>query len=200
MRESKTVQGRDVSPLQVLYLTHHSPWPPHSGGAVREAQLLMALSAAFRIDVLGVCRSLTADPEDVAARLGVRSVDFFPDEACRTTRRQRHSVKLGQLLACQPSPLEQVDIVHVEGGYLFHLLPPAYHNRTCLVEHNIESDVLHQIGTLRASTRLLRAARRVALLEERAWRAAAVVAAVTDEDHAEMTRRTGRPDIRIAPN
>ena len=198
--EPETIQDRDASPRHVLYLTHHSPWPAHSGGTVREAQLLRELSATFQIDVLGVCRSSTAAPEDVAAHLGVRSVDFFPDEARRTTRRQRHSAKLERLLAYRPSPLDQVDVVHVEGGYLFHLLPPAYHSLICLVEHNIESDVLHQIGTLRASTQLLRASRRVALLEERAWRAAAVVAAVTAEDHAEITRRTGRADIRIAPN
>lgn len=200
MRKPETVQDRDVSPRHVLYLTHHSPWPAHSGGTVRETQLLTALSATFRIDVTGVCRSLPADPEEVAARLGVRSVDFFPDEARRTTRRQRHSTKLEQLLTCQPSPLDQVDIVHVEGSYLFHLLPPAYHSRTCLVEHNIESDVLHQIGSLRASTRLLRTSRRVALLEERAWRAAAIVAALTVEDHTEITRRSERADVRIAPN
>ena len=142
------------SPRQVLYLTHHSPWPAHSGGTVREAQLLTALSAEFRIDVVGVCRSMAADPGEVAERLGVRSVDFFGDEARRTLRRQRYSAKLEQLLTCQLSPLERVDLVHVEGGYLFHLLPATRHDRTCLVEHNIESDILGQIARIRGSAAL----------------------------------------------
>jgi polysaccharide biosynthesis protein PslH len=188
------------SPRQVLYLTHHSPWPAHSGGTVREAQLLTALSAEFRIDVVGVCRSMAADPGEVAERLGVRSVDFFGDEARRTLRRQRYSAKLEQLLTCQPSPLEHVDLVHVEGGYLFHLLPATRHDRTCLVEHNIESDILGQIARIRGSAALMRTSYRVARLEERAWQEAAVVAAVTAEDQAEITRRTGRTDVRVVPN
>ena len=38
----------------VLYLTHHLPWPAHSGGTVREYQLLSRLTAHFSIDLVAV--------------------------------------------------------------------------------------------------------------------------------------------------
>jgi len=186
--------------LRIRYLTHHSPWPAWSGGAIREAYLLSALSARFAIDVVGICRSSGADASAVVQHLGVRSASFYCDEARRTMRRQRYSAKVKHLFRSESYSLDLVDAVHVEGGYLFHLLPPTHHKRTCLVEHNIESDVLEQFAVLMDDPWLVRASHRVAELEVRAWRSAAAVVAVTPEDRCEIMRRVGRTDVHVVPN
>jgi glycosyltransferase involved in cell wall biosynthesis len=161
---------------------------------------LSALSKAFAIDVVGVCRSTYADPSAVTRELGVRSTALYPDEAPRTMRPQRFSGKLVNLFASGAYPVDLLDAVHVEGGYLFHLLPATYHGRVCLVEHNIESNVLRQFAVLLDDPKLVRASHRVARMEDRSWRAAATVVAVTSEDQAEIMRRSGRTDVVLVPN
>lgn len=183
---------------RVLYLTHHLPWPPLSGGTLREYQLLTKLAQHFTIDLLAIGRTdSSAAPEKNP--LGLASAEFLPDEAARTTRRQRHSAKARQRIQ-ELAALGQIDAIHVEGGYLFHLVPAELHDRTCLVEHNIESDVLGQFAQITGDVRLLKASRRVNELEERAWRATGAVITVTPEDRHRVAVRSGRQDIHLVPN
>jgi glycosyltransferase involved in cell wall biosynthesis len=186
---------------RVLYLTHHAPWPAFSGGTVRESRLLEALAWDYAIDVIGVGSSVGADAAVVARRLGVRGAELFIDESRRTTRRQRHSSSARKRLRAEAGDHgSKPDVVHVEGGYLFHLVPAELHDRTCVIEHNVESAVLRQFARIDNDPRLHRAAWRVAELEERAWTAAAMVAVITDEDRDIVEERVGRSDVRVVPH
>ncbi|WP_261569143.1 glycosyltransferase [Frankia gtarii] len=132
--------------------------------------------------------------------LGVRSTILDPDEGRRSTRPQRYSSRLSARFAAGLYRDDLIDVIHVEGGYLFHQVPAELQRHTCLVEHNIESDVLRQFAGLLGDQVLARSAHRTAQVEERAWRRAGAVAAVTPEDRAEIERRSGRPDVFLVPN
>lgn len=123
----------------VLYLTHHVPWPALSGGTVREYQLLARLAPRFDIDLVAVEKRGRA-PAEQDNPLDLSSVTVFTDQSAGTARRQRHSEALRRRLAAGWGGCP--DIVHVEGGYLAHLLPAELLRRACLVEHNVESAVL----------------------------------------------------------
>lgn len=186
-------------PRRVLYLTHHVPWPALSGGTLREYQLLARLGHRFAIELIAVGRAEQASVHYQTNPFGLLSAELHRDESAATTRRQRHSDRVRRSLA-QALIADRFDAVHVEGSYLLHLVPSGLHGRTCLVEHNIESEVLHQFWRITGDRSLLKASRRVAVLEERAWQRAAKVIALTQEDRHTITCRSGRDDVRLVPN
>lgn len=184
---------------RILYLTHHVPWPALSGGTLREYQLLARLGQRFVIDLIAVGRAEQASVRYPANPLGLASAVLHRDESAATTRRQRHSDRVRRGLA-DTQIADRFHVAHVEGGYLFHLIPSGLHERTCLVEHNIESEVLHQFWQITGDGSLLKASRRVAILEERAWQQAAKVIALTPEDWRTISWRSGRDDVRLVSN
>jgi polysaccharide biosynthesis protein PslH len=185
----------------VIYLTHHVPWPATSGGTVRETNLLTRLAERFVIDLVAVCRpGTTGDPARIRDALGLRSARLFADRSRPGLRRAHFSdAALGALTASGARP-DGHHVVHVEGGYLFPHVPPILHEYTCIAEHNVESQVLEQFATLTGDPGVARAAARVARLEERAWRQAGSVVAVTPEDRHHIMRRSGRSDIGLVQN
>jgi perosamine synthetase len=189
----------DPTRTRILYLTHHLPWPARSGGTVREYQLLARLRRDFDVGLLAVGRGPVPAPCTASNPLGLGSVEVHADESRRTTRRQRHSRRTRAALTVAAGR-GAAEVIHVEGGYLFHLVPEGLRGRVCLVEHNIESQVLRQFARISGDRRLLRTSHRVAQLEERAWRGAAAVVAVTSEDREQIARRSHRTDVRLVPN
>ena len=187
---------------RVTYLTHHPPWPPMNGGAVRETNLLRRLADRFAIDVVAVCRpGPHTRAVEVQRALGTSTVRYFADESRRDLRRRRWSRAAADMLADRDraGPASR-GVVHVEGGYLFPHVPSALHDRTCVVEHNIESQVLRLFTAVTGDRALVRVAARVERLETRAWRQAAVVVAVTEEDRAHIEERSGRRDVVVIQN
>lgn len=184
-------------PGKILYLTHHLPWPALSGGTVREYQLLVRMQRRFTIDLIAVEKRGIPLPQ-VRNPLGLESVTVHRDESAQTLRRQRHSGTLRKSLRTGLG--EAAEVVHIEGGYLAHMVPPPLLRRVCLVEHNIESAVLRQFAKITDQPRLERSTARVARLEERLWTMAAAVVVTTEEDRDDIRRRTGRTDVHVVPN
>lgn len=186
-------------PPRLLFLGHDMPWPVVTGGRVRDAELLVAASADWHIDAVIVAELeiLTRDRPSVPTLRGV-AVHAFPDESRvaplpgRESRRARAAIE--SLCA------RGIDAVHVEGSYMLDLLPPTLLGRTVLVEHNIESNLLEQRRGLTPDDVAgsdLRIARE---REDHAWRGAAQLVTLTEEDAA--TVRARQPDLRpvVVPN
>src|SRR5882724_10685092 len=67
--------------IRVLYLTHHLPWPPLSGGRLREAELLSRLVPEFAIEVVAVSKVPDLDASHLH-QAGRRRIEarIFPAE------------------------------------------------------------------------------------------------------------------------
>jgi glycosyltransferase involved in cell wall biosynthesis len=178
---------------------HDLPWPVVTGGRVRDAQLLAAAATEWHIDAV-----MVAEP-DVLARDGrsIRPlpglmVHVFPDEGRPTRVPRRDSVPARE--AIEQLCTRGVDAVHVEGSYMLDLLPATLLDRTVLVEHNIESDLVEQRRALALDGPTSDDVRLTRQCEERAWREVARLVMLTDEDAA--TVRSRQPDLRpvVVPN
>lgn len=184
---------------RLLFLGHDMPWPVITGGRIRDAELLAAASAEWHVDAVFIAEPeiLTRDRPSIPPVRGV-AVHAFPDESraapwpCRESRRARAAIEL----LCARG----VDVVHVEGSYLLGLLPPTLLGRTVLVEHNIESDLLAQRRAIAADDVAEGDVWTAQEREDRAWRDAAQLVTLTEEDAA--TVRARQPDLRpvVVPN
>lgn len=181
---------------RVLYLSHHSPWPTFSGGRLREAQMVPRLLDHAKIDLVAVTRTREADEQ--AARdisLPGLTIKLFDDEAPPGVAPGRDSAAARDYLG-DLARQWSFSAVHVEGHYLFPLLPEELRRRALVVEHNIESTLLLQRESTDpaipvAWSEILRVRRQ----EEAAWREAAGVVALTAEDAATISRQA--PEVRV---
>jgi glycosyltransferase involved in cell wall biosynthesis len=194
--------------LRVLYLTHHLPWPAHSGGRLREAQLLSRLSAAFDIHVVAMSKNIEVDqgglPE--AACLGLEAKLFPVVPAARLAgplARRHDSARARRYLEGQLSS-GRYDVIHVEGHYLMPLLSPSARRRAVLVEHNVESHLFCQAARAARRLREQVIARHHASLtridERRAWHTARLVGAVSAEDARVIGSVVPSRKVRLVPN
>src|SRR5260370_14135231 len=150
---------------RVLYLTHHLPWPELSGGRLREAQLIRRLLKDHDIDLIAVSRTAEEDRNFAQGlRLVGLRVHVFASEECQGAPlvRRRSSGPARRLLnSLLTANSRAYDLVHVEGHYLFGLVPPEWQPRTLLVEHNVESHLLEHVAVPRTEPDLIQVARRV---------------------------------------
>lgn len=197
---------RDQRP-RVLYLTHHLPWPERSGGRIREAQLLQRLADRFAIEVVAISKTPEHDRAavDPARAAGVEPRIFAAERGplLAGPLARRHGSKparayLNRRLSCPHT------LVHVEGHYLFHLLPQPARRRAIVVEHNVESSLLTQAAEAAASFRdraaLTKQALRTRWTERAVWQTADVVGAVTEEDARAIGHAAPHADVRLLPN
>jgi polysaccharide biosynthesis protein PslH len=192
---------------RVLFLTCHLPYPPISGGRLRELELLKRLAPCFDIDVCAVTKTFGEDAAqasmieqygiDVAlfpaepSRRNGKSVPHLPDQVLR-----HRSEPASAYVA---SVLERVDVVHVEGFYLMHLLPDPSPVPAVLVEQNVEYRLwLQRAESTRNGLRMhyLREFARTRDAESRAWRAADRCAVLTEEDREAIL--AVEPDLEVA--
>lgn len=198
----------DDGRLRVLFLTCHLPYAGWSGGRRRELELLRR--ARDRVD-LEVC-AVTKTPDDDLAEL-----DAFRDEVCPATvfaaEPCRHDASLpAQVLRhCSPRAtswlerrLADVDVVHVEGSYLWHLLPDGERPPVLLVEQNVESTLWRQRAEVATDEDDRRAhaeeAATTAAWERAVWPEADACATVTDDDAATMLDAVPGLDVTVVPD
>src|SRR3954453_10947698 len=137
--------------MRVLFETCHLPYPPHSGGRLREHELLSRLTQRFDVHIAAVTKTLEADEAGAAdIPWDHNGISLFPaaqltglsDVAPQVARHRSEAATAGirGLLAGG-----RFDVVHVEGFYLWQHLarerPPAV-----LVEQNIEWQLFEQQG------------------------------------------------------
>ncbi len=187
------------SPSRLLFVGHDLPWPVVTGGRVRDAQLLAAAATEWHIDAVVVAEPevLARDRRSIPALAGL-TVHAFHDEGRPTGVPSRESASARE--AIEQLCVRGVDAVHVEGSYMLDLLPATLLDRTVLVEHNIESDLVKQRRALALNGPTTDDVRLARQREERAWREVARLVTLTDEDAA--TVRNRQPDVRpvVVPN
>ncbi|HEY0358614.1 MAG TPA: glycosyltransferase family 4 protein [Mycobacteriales bacterium] len=183
--------------LEVAYLTNQLPWPPISGGQVREWELLRRVVPRCAVHLFAVGEYADRD-RGVVGRLplDVRSVHLAgatapaPDGPVSTYReRVHHSRGFASVVA---AVLEQhpVDVVHVEGYFLMQHVPPTAVPVLVMTE-NVEYLIEVQLGHVAEA----------ALAAERcALDRATVVGAVSDADARELRRLLPGKDVVVVPN
>lgn len=188
--------------LRALYLTHHGPMPASSGGRLRDAALIPELANFADVEVWAVSRTAEQDRSAIAASWTGPSCRIYDDEGPLREFPTRESRLLRQALAARMASPGAFDVIHIEGHYLHSLVPDnGTHERVVLVEHNVESHVLEQRLALQPEHVGLRSAR--ALVEEaerRAWRAAPLILALSEEDRARILQRIPEANVAVSTN
>jgi glycosyltransferase involved in cell wall biosynthesis len=184
--------------LRVLYLTHHGPLPASSGGRLRDAQLIPELARLADLEVWAVSRSAAADRDALsAAPLNIR-FRVFPDESSPRPYPTRDSRIVSALLAEEH---ERFDVIHIEGHYLFHLLPQSARYRSVVVEHNIESHLLAQAiahgSPLPVSDDDIETVRRV---EAAVWAEAGLILTLSRQDRDRILQRLPTANVLVTAN
>lgn len=191
---------------RVLYLTHHLPWPPISGGRLREAELIARLASRFAIEIVAVSKAPDLDARYLreAARHGCHARVFAAEPSQEPgdspLARRHRSPQARSYLARYRAGDERV-VVHVEGHYLVGLLPPQLRSAALVVDHNIESRLYRQRADLAATEAerrtLLEEAAMTGRAERSAWASAAVVGAVTEDDAHDIRSALPEADVRV---
>lgn len=184
--------------LRVLYLTHHGPLPASSGGRLRDAQLIPELARLTNLEVWAVSRSATADRNALMETSLYSQFRIFHDESTPRPYPTRDSTAVSALLAAEH---ERFDVIHIEGHYLFHLLPKAARCRSVVVEHNVESRLLAQAiasgSSLAVNENDIDTVRRA---EDAVWAKAALVLTLSEEDRDRIINRFPTTNAHIAAN
>lgn len=191
--------------LRVLFLTCHLPYPPISGGRLREFELLRRIGSKVDVSVCAVSKT----PEEDQANAGALStycsdVQVVAAEPARSTDSTTPFQVLRHRARHVPSQLADgdYDLVHVEGFYLMQHLRSVAPRPTVLVEQNIEYELWEQRAANSfgaAAWRHRREADRTRRAERRAWGRADVVAALTEEDRR-VIRASGIPRVHLVPD
>jgi len=184
--------------MRILWITSHLPYPPISGGRLREYELIRRLVVRDDVRVI----ALTKTEDDWNHVDGLRRlcpVEIFPvqpnsDAPCHAMA--AHAAP--DMSAAVARAVPDVDVVHVEGFYLVQHLPesavPLF-----LVDQNIEFQLWEQRCVVaRAESeedrrRLAREAIACRAAEVDAWRRATLCATVTHEDGNVL--KTIAPDV-----
>lgn len=192
---------------RVLYVTNQLPFPPYSGGQLREAQLLARVAGAAEITLailtchydrdlahaglaLPYCSELRlfesvpapaqGPPEDVPERVWAYRSDVFDEW-------------LGQHVCGS-----EADVVHVEGYFLAGHLPRDHAIPLLVVEENVE----YLLDREREAAGRRRGARwQVSrALEHDIWSMATLVAALSEQDVDVIRRDVPGAEVTLTPN
>jgi glycosyltransferase involved in cell wall biosynthesis len=193
MAEAPRVLRSDTSPGAaagtVVYLTNQSPYPPYSGGQMREWQFLRRLGRRWDVHLVAVTPHLERDTAAAAEVLSVcRSVSLVPavprpePSADLPSRMTDHWSPDAAAVVAERVSEERADLVHVEGYFLMQHVDPDGGTPVLLVEENIEylidarrDELLGPSGPDWTRTRDL---------EQQAWRRATRCGTVSADDLA----------------
>jgi glycosyltransferase involved in cell wall biosynthesis len=194
--------------LRVIFLTCHLPYPPVSGGRLRELELLRRLSPEAEIHLCAVSKTYE---EDLAAADRLKSlcasVTVFPaisgaGELPPQMRRHCSTDASKHIYSLLRN--DSVDLVHVEGFYLLGHVPDPSPVPVLLVEQNVEYCIWAQRVALAEGAavqrRSFRNFRETREHEIKAWRRATLCAAVTEDDRRTMLQVAPQLDVRVVPD
>jgi polysaccharide biosynthesis protein PslH len=198
--------------MRVLFLTCHLPYPPVSGGRLRENELLKRITGEVDVHVCAVTKTYEADlrAAERTRRLG-RRASLFPAaghgacfDAAQAAQVACHASSDASAFVDAVVTNGWFDVVHVEGFYLVQHLPRRSPVPVLLVEQNVEFQLWRQRMELATGADERRRAflqyRLTREAEIRAWRTATACAAVTDEDRSVMRRVTPEVDVTVVPD
>jgi glycosyltransferase involved in cell wall biosynthesis len=189
----------------VLFLSCHSPYPPVSGGRLREHELLARLGNELELQLCVVSKAYY---EDRRAARSVQpycaSIDVFPAAGTAGCQVARHACPAATAYVEGLLRRDEVDLVHAEGFYMTQHIPELCDVPVVLVEQNVEYELWRQrvetAGDAATRRSLFLAYRQTRELELAAWRKASVCAAVTEDDRRAMRRALPGLDVRLIPD
>jgi polysaccharide biosynthesis protein PslH len=191
---------------RVLYITNQLPYPPHSGGQVREEQLLRRLGQEIAIDLLVLTEHFARDSlnspvvaEYCAGVTVVEStglVDSVDDSATPDRVRRCSSHSFGREIARRLDS-GSVDLIHVEGYFLLRHVPDtavpivlAAEN----IEYQLDRDLESSNSTSGPSWRVSRK------LERAAWLRASLCVALSKTDLDCIEQLEPQANTALVPN
>ncbi|MFN2590400.1 MAG: glycosyltransferase family 4 protein [Actinomycetota bacterium] len=198
----------------MLFLSCHLPYPPVSGGRLREHELLTRIGLSFDVDLVVVSKTPREDFANAdLMRAHCSSVTVFPanppaddegDDPLLPELVRRHwcpaaRTHLQNVLLTHPP-----DVVHVEGFYLMHLLPDPCPVPVVLVDQNIEYTLCQQrlhrrLGRWERRRRITQWGSTLAA-EIDAWKRSAICGGVTMEDVETIRSAAPMLDVGYFPN
>lgn len=201
--------------LKILFLTAHLPYPPLSGGRRREFELISRISRSFEIHLCSITKSWATDSLYTNDLLRYcASVNLFEAKTPPTNKQQQYASYPYQMKKNMTEEVsgyvssllknESIDVVHIEGYYLFQHIPTKPKVPLLLVEHNIE----HLLALQRFKVAVTRQEKsyfwseytKTLKWERLTWRRATVCVALTNEDKITMERLEPNIDVRMIPN
>jgi polysaccharide biosynthesis protein PslH len=193
--------------LRVLYITNQLPFPPYSGGQLREAQLLSRAAGAVDIELVILTDHYDRDLAHAGLALpycsGLRLFESVPvppaeppddlPERVWAYRSEAFDEWLGQ-----PARGTEADLIHVEGYFLAGHLPPGRTTPLMVVEENIE----YLLDREREAAGRGRGARwQVSrTLEHDIWSAATLLTAISEQDVDVIRRDVPGAEVALTPN
>ena len=181
--------------MNVLFLTCHLPFPPSSGGRLREFELLRRMGTRHRVEVCAVTRTLEHDRAHVERVRAFARVRLFaapvnaglpPAAGGASFLARRASSPPAAAYVAERLAAGGVDLVHCEGFYMLPLAGGA-DVPVFLMEQNVEYRVWPGHPGVRAE-------------ELRAWRAATRCGALTEGDAGIMRRVVGARRVLLSFN
>lgn len=188
---------------KILFLACHLPFPPLSGGRLRELELIKRIARECSVTLMVVSKTFEEDAanrhelERYCERVEVFPAEPLPSrplESGEPFHVQRHRcAALGEAVA-RALQSDRFDLVHVEGFYLMQHVPEEVDVPVLLVEQNVEYDLDRQRA--RRGIRDMRTQR----AEVEAWRRASLLSVLTHEDHDIVLSAFPDAVVRLVPD
>ena len=194
--------------MRVLFLTCHLPFPPTSGGRLREHELLHRLDGCH-VELVVVSKTYEDDVANAHRMLGACTrVDVFPAEPGDASplvpeQVRRHRSPRASAYVAERLGRGDLDVVHLEGFYMAQHVPGQDRTPRLLVEQNVEFALWRQRALIASPVErsaLLHESDRTRRAEIRAWSRSDVLAAVTDEDRRVMESTMPTKPVRLVPD
>ena len=198
--------------MRILFLTAHLPYPPFSGGRRREFELISRLSRRVEIDLCSVTKTWDTDKRHVGVmRRYCSSVNLFKAVPPDLEEYESYSSQMRKHLSYEAKSYihrvlanDDIDVVHVEGYYLMHLLPIKTLQPVLLVEHNIEYLLNLQrmmiAPSLEERSRLWQEYVFTLKWERIFWKRATSCVTLTPEDKDTMKKLVSNIPIKMIPD
>jgi glycosyltransferase involved in cell wall biosynthesis len=202
----RAANGHPRGRPRILFLTAHLPYPPVSGGRLREFELLARLSQIYDVHLRVVSKTYAEDAVNRNLLLDrCTSVSVFPAEQVTAACAQMaaHGSRGLRKSVTTALSARAVDLIHAESFYMAQHVPHSRRVPLLLVAQNVE----HLLWRQRWQGELDRSAARDYFLEEwrtreaeaKAWREADLCAAVSEEDQAQIEGTLGKSGVRVVP-
>lgn len=193
-------KSADPSLLTILYLTNQLPFPGHSGGQLRESQLISLLGTKANVHLAVVTESFGRDVGHVRAALEhCASVAIFESVPARNSPLPPRIAQYeSDAFAHHVAALAlNVDLVHVEGYFLLRHLPSDLATPLVLVAENIERDIEAQRAEHQPQSESH--VEMVEFFERQGWDRADVIAAMTPHDAIQIVERCPGKPVLVSP-
>lgn len=197
--KSSSHSRTERSRLRVLYFTHELPWPPRSGGQVKEANIIERLPADISLHMCALTEFYERDLSN--CWMAERFCDEVSILPC--VRQAAGDVRAPERVAIWSSPdigqhladvlaRWQPDVVHVEGSFLVRHVPPT-EVPLLVFEQNVEHVLQRQLDALDAADHPLWPM--MLDIAKNAWSRAAICAALTSDDSVEIALHVPRKQV-----